>query len=180
VGGIKDEGVHAHGNQGRGAVQYVARHAQGGGAQQPAGRVLGGVGVLQDLFNVLDGDESLELVILVHYGELLYLVLLEDGLGFVEGGADKACDKVLVGHDLIDLAGHVLLKFHIAVGDDADKPAGFIHDGHAGDAKLCHKCVGVGKRVAGRQGEGVCNNSVSERFTISTCSAWRLWTYSCG
>ena len=98
VGGIQHESVHAHAHQRGGAVENVVGDAQRGGAQQAAGGVLGGIGILENLFDVLDGDEALELVILVHDGQLFDLVLLQDGLGLVEGGTDEPGDEIVPGH----------------------------------------------------------------------------------
>ena len=160
MGAVQHQHVHPGVDQGAGTVQHVAGDADGGSAQQAAGSVLGGVGVFQDLLNVLDGNEALELVILVHDGQLLDAVLLEDGLGLIQGGALQAGDQVFMGHDLFDAAVHIGLELHVAVGDDADQAAGLIHNGDAGDTELAHESVRIAQGVAGAERKGVGDDAV--------------------
>ena len=160
MGAVEHQHVHARVDQGAGAVEHVGGHADGGGAEQPAALVLGGVGVGDGLLNVLDGDQALQVHFLVHDGQLLDLPLTQNGLGLVQGGAHEPGDQPLLGHDLVHAAGHVGLKLHVAVGDDADELAVLVHDGHAGDAELCHQGVRVAEGVLGREGEGIGDDAV--------------------
>ena len=50
--------------------------------------VLGGVGILQFLLNVLDGDQALQVVVIVHHQQLFDAMLVQNRFGFLERGAD--------------------------------------------------------------------------------------------
>ena len=160
MGRVEHEHIDARVDKRAGAVKHVVCNADSGGAEQTAGGVLCGVRVLEHLFNVLYRDKAAQLVVLIDYGELLYTVLLEDGLGFVKRRADKAGDKPALGHDLIDAAAHIGLKLHVAVRDDADELASLVNDGHTGDAELRHERVSVTEGVSGAEVERICNNAV--------------------
>ncbi len=133
---VEHEHIDARVDKSARAVENVIRDADGGGAEQTAGGVLCGVRILDYLLDILYRDEATELIVLIDYGKLLYTVLLEDGLGFVKRRADKAGDKPGLGHDLVDVAAHIGLEFHVTVGDDADELAVVVNDGYAGNAEL--------------------------------------------
>ena len=52
------------------------------------------------------------------------------------------------------------LKFHIAVGDDADELAGFVHDGNAGNAVFGAEIVRIAQRVLRGKEERVGDDAV--------------------
>ena len=131
MGAVQYQNIHAGVNEGGGAIQHIGSDAYGGGTEQAAGSILGGVRIFQYLFNILDSDKALELIILVHNGQLLYAVLLKNGLGLVQSGALVAGDKVFVGHNLIYTTAHIGLELHVSVGDDAYEVSLIVHDGNA-------------------------------------------------
>ena len=53
---VEHQRIHADLQQTLGALQHVVRDADGGGAEQPSLRVLGGVRIFDGLFDVLNGD----------------------------------------------------------------------------------------------------------------------------
>ena len=83
--------------------------------------VLDGVGVLQLLLDVLDGDEAFELVVVVDDEELFDAVLVEDLFGLLERGADGDGDEVLLGHHVVDGNVGAGDEAEVAVGEDADQ-----------------------------------------------------------
>src|SRR5205823_13677596 len=89
--------------------------------QEPAMLVLGGVRELPGLLDVLDGDEALELVLLVDDEELLDAVLVQQLLGLVLRDALAAGDEI-AGHHVLDPLLEVLLEAEVAVGEDPDQP----------------------------------------------------------
>jgi len=69
--------------------------------------------------DVLDGDEALEIEILIDDQEFFDAVLLENFFGFFEGGADGDGNEIVLGHDLADELAVIFLEAKIAVGEDA-------------------------------------------------------------
>ena len=84
----------------------------------------------------------------------------QDVLGLLKSGTLTSGHEALAGHDLADAGFHVLLKFHIPVGDDADEPSVRVNDRHAGDAVLRHERIRLAEGVVGSKIEGVRNNAV--------------------
>ena len=159
MGGVQAEHVHAGLHQRVDPVQHVGGGADGGAHQQAALLVAGGGGVYGGLLDVLDGDEALEVVLIVHDGQLLDLVAAQDLLGLLQRDALPGGDQVVPGHHVVHQLAHVGLKLHVAVGDNTDELA-VLADGHAGDAVLGHELVGLRQRMAGGQPEGVGDDAV--------------------
>lgn len=170
VSGVQTEVVCAHFQQ--------SGHAIGAGsAVTPMARrtaaaafVTGCVGVSDGLFDVLDGDETLQVHLVVHDGQLLHLALAQDLFGLVQRGALLGGDQVLLGHHVVDEPIHIGLELQVTVGDDTDELA-LVADGHAGDVVLGHEGVCLTQGVAGASQKGLVMTPFSERLTISTCSA---------
>ena len=85
--------------------------------------VLAGIGVLQLLLDVLDGDQALQLVVVVDDQQLFDAVLVQDELGLFERGADGDGDEVFLGHHVADGNVGARLEAQVAVGEDADELA---------------------------------------------------------
>src|SRR5579859_4844838 len=81
-----------------GALEIVARCADGGSDAQAALIVFRRARVFELFLNVLDGNQALEVEVLVHDEQLLDAVLLQDALGFLERGADGHGHEVVLGH----------------------------------------------------------------------------------
>ena len=104
-----------------GALEEVSGGADGSGYAQAALLVLAGVGVLELLLDVLDGDEAFELVVVVDDEELFDAVLVEDLFGLLERGADGDGDEVVLGHHVVDGDVGAGDEAEVAVGEDADE-----------------------------------------------------------
>ena len=129
MGGVDGERVDAGVDQLGGAFEKVAGRADGSGDAETALRVLAGVRILQLLLDVLDGDEALELVVVVDDEELFDAVLVEDLFGLLERGADGDGDEVLLGHHVVDGNVGARDEAEVAVGEDADELAGCVVTG---------------------------------------------------
>ena len=166
VGGVDDDGVGAGLHQGVDTVHHVGRDAHTGGHAQTAVAVLAGVGTLLGLHDVAVGDEAHELALLVHHGQLLDLVLLQDVGSLGKGGAHMGGDE-LGDHDLAQRALHVALEAQVAVGHHADEHAVLVHDGDAADAVLLHQVQGVLHLGILVEGHGVDNHAVLGTFHLA-------------
>ena len=100
-----------------------------------------------------------ELEVIVYNGQLLNLVLAEDLLGFLQGGALFGGDQMVLGHHVVNQLVHVLFKLHVPVGDDADELT-VVADGHTGNAVFRHELVSLSQSVTGSQPEGVGNDAI--------------------
>ena len=154
VGGVDGEGVDAILDELGGAFEEVAGGADGTGDAQAALLILAGVGVLQLLLDVLDGDEALELVGVVDDEELFDAMLVEDLLGLFERGSYGDGDEVGLGHHVGDGDVGAGDEAEVAVGEDADELAA-LGDGDAGDLETAHDVEGIGDGALGLDGDGV-------------------------
>ena len=134
VGRVNIDYVNLGGQQRVNPLKHVVRDAHRGAAQQPAVRVLGAVGILARLFNILDRDQAAEVSVLIHDREFLNPVAGQDLLGLLQGGAFRRGDQVFTGHDLADGAAVICFKPEIPVGQDADQFP-FPGDWHAADRR---------------------------------------------
>ena len=150
VSRIDGNNVHLGGHQRFDPLHHVLGHTHGRAAQQTAVVILGGVGVLGALFNVLDGDQATQLALFVHDGQLFNAVGRQQFLGLLQRGAHGSGDQVLAGHDLADGAGIVRLEPQVAVGQDAHQLLS-TGDGHAADAVAGHQRLRVPDQMFGRE-----------------------------
>ena len=132
------------------ALHGIARYAHGGGAEQAAIGVLGGIRVFGGLLNVLDGDQAAQHVVFIHQRQLFDAVLGQNLLGLGQRGAHGRGDEIFAGHHFVNGAGFIGFKAQIAVGEDAHQLAVF-RDGHAGNAVALHQSQRVCHAVAGRK-----------------------------
>ena len=77
------------------ALQEIPGRADGGANAQASVRVLGGVRILELLLDVLDRDQALEVVLVIHHQQLFHAMLVQDLLGLFQRGADGHGDQVL-------------------------------------------------------------------------------------
>ena len=87
VRGIDRQHVHFSAHQFLRALQEIARRAERRAHAQAALRVLGGVRIFQLLLNVLDRDQALQVVVIVHHQQLFHAMRVQDRFGFFERGA---------------------------------------------------------------------------------------------
>ena len=161
--GIQHHDIHLRLHKGLHALQHIGRNADGRAAQKPSLFVLGGQRVLNLLLNILDGDETLQIEILVHNRKLLHTGLGQNRLGLLERNALPGCHQVLCGHAFLDRTVEIFLKFQIPVCDDAHQLLS-LGNGNAGNAELCHKVIGIPQGVLRREKERIRNNAVFRTF----------------
>ena len=160
VCGIEHEDIDLCSDQGACAVEHIGSHADAGAAEQSAAGITGRIREFHGFFDVLNGDQTLEVAVLVHDRELLDLVLAQDLLCLLEGGAHRCGDEAILGHDIADLGGEIGQEAHVAVGDDADQLALAVNDRNTGNAELAHQLVGILDKLVLGQGEGIDDNAV--------------------
>ena len=108
-------------------------------------------GILAALENVLDGDQSLEDTLGIHYRQLFDPVLPQEFFRFIECRALGGGHQVFPGHGLPNGAVQVPLELEVTIGDDAHQAAAIVHDRDAGDPEPRHQLGGVANRPIGTQ-----------------------------
>ena len=131
-----DHAVHPLLDQRHGPLPGVTEETDRRAHPEPAGVVLGGVGVLVGLDEVLEGDQTLEAAPRVDYGQLLDLVLRQERQGLIIGDADGGRHQGHPRHHLMDRTGRIILETQVAIGDDAEQHPVVINDRQARDAVL--------------------------------------------
>jgi hypothetical protein len=121
VRGVDDDDVDMSSYQGGRALRRIPRDPDSGSDTQPPQAVLAGVGILDLLLDVLDGDQTLELEVAIDDKQLLDLVPVQNFPRGVQRCADGHRDEVLLGHDGRDRAIHVGLEAQIPVREDTDE-----------------------------------------------------------
>ena len=160
MGAVQCQHIGTGLQQATGTLYYVCGNANGCAAEQPTRLVTGGVGILVGLFDILNGDEALEVEVRIHNGKLLDLVLPQDLLCFLQRNALRSSHQILMGHDLGDGTAEIRFKLHIPVGDDANQLPILHTDGNTRDLVLAHQVVRILKGIVGSQIEGVGDNAV--------------------
>ena len=151
---VDGQHIHARPHQFRRALQKVAGGPDGSADAQPALIVLAGVGILQLLLDVLDRDQALQIVLIVHHQQLFHAVLVQDQLGLFQRGAHRNGDQVLLGHHVADGNVGAGLKAQVAVGEDAHQLLALRHR-HAGDLVAPHHFQRVADHLVRADGHRV-------------------------
>ena len=162
VGGVDHEHIHAGLHQGGGTLPCVAEEADAGGHAQTTLLILGGVRVLFSLDEVLDRDQTSQMTFRINQRQLLNLVLGEQAVGVVLGDVGRTGDQVLLGHDILDLQGVVILggdETHITVGDDADELVVLVHHRQTGDVELAAQLVEISQSDLRVDGQRIGNHT---------------------
>ncbi len=121
MGGVDDQCVHADVDEQLGPVERIGPHTQRGGHAQAAVGVLGCLGVVHPLLQVLDGDQAAQPAARIDDGKLFDFVAGEQHLGLIERGALRSGHQRQRRHHLGDQLGVIGLEAQVAVGEDADE-----------------------------------------------------------
>ena len=151
---VDDQHVHVRGDQRGGAIQRVLADADGGADAQPAELVLARVRIVDQLLDVLDGDQALQPVVRIDDQQFFDLVPVKPLARLIERRADRHRDQVFLRHDLGDRPIDARFEAQVAVGQDADEPAflvAVVGDRHAADAIALHQFERFVDLVGGRE-----------------------------
>ena len=94
VRGVDGDDVHLAPHQFLGTFEKIARGADSRAHAQPALLVLRRVGIFQLFLDVFNGDQALEIVLVVDHQQLLDAVPMQNFLGLFERGAHGNGDEV--------------------------------------------------------------------------------------
>jgi hypothetical protein len=155
VRGVDHQQVHMRVDQRSRALLGVGGDADRRPDAEPAKFILAGVREVDLFLDVLDGDQSLEAVVLVDHRELLDTMPVEQFLGFVERRADRDGREVVGRHQRRHRLVRVGDETQVAVGEDADELPVAVGDRQPGDAVALHLLERLGDRLVRRQRDRV-------------------------
>ena len=118
VCGIENDNVNLGFNKSCNPVENIGGNTYTCSAEKSSLLILGCIGILDGLLNILDGDQTLEIIILINDGKLFFSGFSKDLLGFLEGDTLSCGDKILACHAFFDLLGIVCFEFKITICDD--------------------------------------------------------------
>jgi len=153
VGGVDADHV-ASGRQESLDPGLAVGDAHGPADPQAPEMVLAGVGVLLDLLDVLDRDQTLEAEVIVDDEQLLDPVLVKKPLRVLEADGLRHRDELVLGHDAGDGLFEVGLEAEVPVGQDPHQLTPF-HHGNAGNLVAAHELEGVLHLLLGPDRDGV-------------------------
>ena len=160
MGRINDNGVSTRINECLHTVEGVGRHAYTGSHAQTTFLILTGHRLVLGLRNVLIGNQTHEMVVLVHHGQFLDLILLQDLSGRDQVGLLMGGHEMIFRHDLIHRSVELPFEAQVAVGHDTNEAFLFIDHGNTTDMILRHDIQGLGNGRAEGDSHGVIDHTV--------------------
>ncbi len=165
MGGVDDYDIHSGGDQGVDTLHPVIADSDGGADAQAAEVVLAGVGILAYLFDVLDGDQTLELALIVDHKQLFDAVPVQVLLGLLEGCSRRNRHQLILGHDVGNRLLEPGFETQIPVGENAHQFAR-LGDRHAGDAVFLHQGEGFVDLLVRIHGDRVDDHAAFALFDL--------------
>ena len=153
VGGVDDQQVDPLLDQRHRPLPGVAEEADGGADAQPALVVLGGVGVLVGLDEVLERDQAAAAGPARRPAAASRSCSGPAAPSRRSADADPAGDQRHLGHHLTDQPGRVGLEPHVAVGDDAEQLQVLVDDRDPGDLETAAHRLGLADGRLRRDGD---------------------------
>src|SRR5699024_8095491 len=141
-------------------------HTNGTADNQASVRVLGGVGELLALDEVLDGDQAAQALVGVDEGKFFHFVSAQQFESVIAGDIDSCGDQVLGGHDIADQSRTVAFETHVAVGDDTHEAALPVGDRYTGDPVTGAQAFHFGEGVLGATGDRVGDHACFGTFDV--------------
>ena len=105
-------------------------------------RILGGVRVFQFFLNVFNGDQTFEVILVIHHQQLFHSMLVKNFFGFFERRPHRHRDEVVLGHNLADGDVEAGLEAQIAISQDSNQLA-ILGYWHSGNLVFAHDLQGI-------------------------------------
>ena len=112
------------------------------------------------LFNVLDGNQALEIAVFINQRQLFNLVLAENLLCFFHACTNRSCDQVVLGHYFGNRCTIISQEPHVPVGDNADQLSSTVYNRNAGNLILAHQLICICNQMIFGQRERIDNNAI--------------------
>ena len=140
---IDDDGISTSIYQCLHALQCVAGDAYASSHTQTTLLVLASHRLILGLGDILIGDEAYEVVVLIHHGQLLNLVLLQNLSSSSQVGLLMGGYEILVGHYLVNLLVKPTFEAQVAVRDNTYQTVVVVDNGNATDMIFCHNVESI-------------------------------------
>ena len=155
--------VHFFARHFRGALQEIARGADGGADAQAAVLVFCGVGKFDFFLDVFYGDQALEVEIRVDYQKFFDAMALQDFFGFLESGSHGNGDEIVLGHHRADGLIEIAFETQIAISENAHE-ARAARDGQARHFVLVHDVERLADGKFRRDSDGINDHAAFRAF----------------
>ena len=100
--------------------------------------ILAGHRLILCLCDILIGDKANQTVVLIHYGQFLNFVLLQDLGSSRQVGLLMSSHKMILRHDFIDRTIQTTLEAQVTVSDDTHQMTLIVHHRDTSDMILRH------------------------------------------
>ena len=157
---IDDDGIGTSVYQCLHTIECIGSHTDSSGYTQTTFLVLAGHGLILGLRDVLIGNQSDQMIFLIHYGQLLDLVLLQD-----LGSGSQVCllvrgHEVILRHNLLHRTIQTTLKAQVTVCHDTYEMIAVIDDRNTTDMILRHDVEGLSHRRSLRDGDRIIDHTI--------------------
>src|SRR5215204_692312 len=136
--GVDDDRIYSRVDQRFSPLEEIPGRSDRGGASQPAQAVLCRVRKTDRLLNIFDGDQSLQVPIVVNDQKLFDPVFLQFDLRFVQRRTDWHSYQRLRRHHFRDWNIETRFESQIAISDNAHQKARRIDNRYAADLEPAH------------------------------------------
>ena len=159
VRGIHNEHIHPSISQRASPGPRIGTRANASPHQQPARRILRGIGVLFGFHKVFDCNQAHQLARIINNGKLFHFVRAEQVQGVFLGHSPLSHNQRHGRHHVSDRTGHVRLKTHVTVSADAHQGAVAIHHRQARNAVSGAEGIHLADCHVGAAGNRVCHHT---------------------
>ena len=160
MGRIDDDGIDTCVHQGLHTVQGIEGDTDTCCHAQTTFLILARHRLVLGLCDILIGDQTDQTVVLIHHGEFLDFILLQD-----LGSSRQVCllmggHEMFLRHDLIDGTIQTTLEAQVTVGDDTHQMTVVVYHGDTTDMILRHDVEGLCHRCSQGDGDRIIDHTV--------------------
>ena len=146
MGAVENHHVHLCIHKRSHSVKNICRDSHSGAAQEPSLGILCRKRILDCLFNILNGNQTYQIIVIIYYRKLFLPGFRKNALRLFQGNSLSGRNQTLRCHGFLDLLGKIRLKLQIPVGNDSYKLSAF-RDRHAGDSEFAHQSIRIRQSV---------------------------------
>ncbi len=131
--------VHTNFHQRLNPIKHIARDTNRPTDHQATKGIFAGIRIILHLHNILVGDQSDQLSILIDYRQFFNFMPLQNILRLLKRRTRRRGYQVFTGHQIGNRPIVARLKTQVAIRQNADQLVFFIHNGNPANLKLLHQ-----------------------------------------